>query len=139
MYRAGIPYVLFCGSHGIDRSFYRAQVEHELRAKLLRLRQKGAGLLSDQKGLLRLMLDSVSTFLVLARHALLLSGVESDWKKREVLAKLSVIGVDPSSFEKLLDVREQKLKAADVEAGSLFEPYLRQVEALVSHVDRLEK
>ena len=60
----------------IDRSFYRAQVEHELRAKLLRLRQKGAGLLSDEKGLLRLMLDSVSTFLVLARHALLLSGVE---------------------------------------------------------------
>src|SRR6266853_6627370 len=31
----------------IDRSFYRAQVEHELRAKLLRLRQQAGGLLSD--------------------------------------------------------------------------------------------
>ena len=123
----------------IDRSFYRAQVEHELRAKLLRLRQKGAGLLSDEKGLSRLMLDSVSTFLVLARHALLLSGIAADWKKREVLSKLSEIGVDPSSFEKLLNVREQKQKASDLEAGSLFEPYLRQIEALVSHVDRLEK
>ena len=123
----------------IDRSFYRAQVEHELRAKLLRLRHKGAGLLSDRPGLLRLMLDSVSTFLVLARHALLLSGVSVDWKKRDVLSGLSGIGVEASPFEKLLDVREQKRKAGELDAGQLFEPYLRQIEALVSHVDRLEK
>jgi hypothetical protein len=123
----------------IDRSFYRAQVEHELRAKLLRLRQKGAGLLSDENGLLRLMLDSVSTFLVLARHALLLSGVEADWKKREIVDRLSEIGVDPVPFDKLLNVREQKQKASELEAGSLFEPYLLQIEALVSYVDRLEK
>ena len=31
----------------VDNSFYRAQVEHELRAKLLRLRQKASGMLSD--------------------------------------------------------------------------------------------
>ncbi len=123
----------------IDRSFYRAQVEHELRAKLLRLRQKGAGLLSDEKALVRLMLDSVSTFLVLARHALLLSGVSTDWKKRDVIGRLREIGVDPAPFEKLLDVREQKGKASDLEAAPLLEPYLRQIEALVSHVDRLEK
>src|SRR5438874_165372 len=49
----------------IDRSFYRAQVEYQLRSKLLRLRQKGAGVLSDHRSLARLMLDSVSTFLVL--------------------------------------------------------------------------
>src|SRR3954452_23475232 len=32
----------------VDYSFYRAQVEHELRAKLLRLRQKAAGVLSEK-------------------------------------------------------------------------------------------
>jgi len=42
----------------IDKTFYRAQVEHELRAKLLRLRQKAAGILADKQGLLRLMIDS---------------------------------------------------------------------------------
>ncbi len=31
----------------IDRSFYRAQVEHELRAKLLRLRQSAASVSSE--------------------------------------------------------------------------------------------
>ena len=34
-----------------DRTFYRAQVEHDLRAKVLRLRQKAAGVL-DQNDLL---------------------------------------------------------------------------------------
>src|SRR5687767_11273145 len=49
----------------IDDAFYRAQVEHEIRSKLLRLRQKAAGVLSDKDLLLRLMADSVSTFAVL--------------------------------------------------------------------------
>ena len=58
-------------------SFYRAQVEHELRAKLLRLRQKASGILSDKDVLRRLLVDSVSTFCVLFRHALILHGVEA--------------------------------------------------------------
>ena len=44
----------------VDDSFYRAQVEHELRAKLLRFRQKASGMLSDHDHLRRLMVDSVS-------------------------------------------------------------------------------
>src|SRR5580692_10685268 len=31
----------------VDEKFYRAQVEHDLRAKLVRLRQKASGMLSD--------------------------------------------------------------------------------------------
>ena len=31
----------------VEDSFYRAQVEHELRAKLLRLRQKACGMFSE--------------------------------------------------------------------------------------------
>src|ERR1700682_336014 len=71
----------------VDNSFYRAQVEHELRAKLLRLRQKASGILSDKDVLRRLLLDSISTFSVLFRHALLLHGVEASTKKREVMAE----------------------------------------------------
>ncbi len=58
----------------IDDSFYRAQVEHDLRAKLLRVRQKAAGMLSNPDLLRRMLLDSVSTFCVLFRHALILKG-----------------------------------------------------------------
>jgi hypothetical protein len=123
----------------IDRSFYRAQVEHELRAKLLRLRQKAGGVLSDGKALLRLMLDSVSTFCVLARHALLLAGGEAGWHKRDIAGKLGELGADPAPFRTLLDLREQKKDDTTVDPATLFEKYLKQIEAIVSHVDRLEK
>lgn len=123
----------------IDKTFYRAQVEHELRAKLLRLRQKAAGVLSDKQALLRLMIDSVSSFFVLSRHALLLSGIEVEWQKRAVASNLPTIGVDSAPFDTLLDLRERKKTSGDVETETLFANYLKQIEALVAHVDRLEK
>ena len=123
----------------IDRSFYRAQVEHELRGKLLRLRQKAGAVLSDGKALLRLMLDSVSTFCVLARHAVLLSGGEVGWQKRDIAKKLGELGADPAPFRTLLDLREEKKDDTTVDPSTLFEAYLKQIEAMVAHVDRLEK
>ena len=123
----------------IDRSFYRAQVEHDLRAKLLRLRQKAAGVLGDKQSLLRLMMESVSTFLVLSRHALLLGGIATGWQKREVSRHLAALQVDATPFDTLLDLRERKKKPGDVDVEPLFASYLKQIEAVVAHVDRLEK
>ena len=130
--------VLF-GADVIDRTFYRAQVEHDLRSKLLRLRQKAAGILGDKQALLRLMIESVSNFLVLSRHALLLSGIATGSGKREAAANLAAIHVDTSPFDTLLDLRERKKKPGDVDVESLFASYLKQIEAVVAHVDRLEK
>lgn len=123
----------------IDRTFYRAQVEMELRAKLLRLRQKAAEILLDKPVLLRLMIDSVPNFLVLARHALLLSEKPSGWRKREIVRHLPDIGVEGTPFDILLDLREQSKRAGDVDPAELFAAYLQQIQSLVSHVDRIEK
>src|SRR5271170_2274284 len=123
----------------IDRTFYRAQVEMELRAKLLRLRQKAAEVLVEKPVLLRLMIDSVPNFLVLARHALLLSEKPSGWRKREIVRHLQDIGVDGTPFDILLDLREQTKRAGDVDPAPLFAAYLQQIQSLVSHVDRIEK
>jgi hypothetical protein len=123
----------------IDRTFYRAQVEMELRAKLLRLRQKAAEVLFDKPVLLRLMIDSVPNFLVLARHALLLSEKSSGWRKREIVRGLPGIGVDGTPFDTLLDLREQSKRANDVDPEALFTAYLQGIQALVSHVDQIEK
>jgi predicted nucleotidyltransferase len=123
----------------IDKTFYRAQVEMELRTKLLRLRQKAGGVLSDKQALLGLMIDSVPNFLVLSRHALLVSGRAASSQKREIARELISIGVDALPFDTLLDLREQKKKAGEVDPEALFESYLRQIETVVAHVDRLEK
>ena len=123
----------------IEKTFYRAQVEMELRSKLLRLRQKAADVLSKKPELLRLMVDSVPNFLVLARHALLVSGMPSGWRKREIVRHLPEIGADGTPFDTLLDLRDQSKLAKDVDPEALFGSYLKQIEALVEHVDRLGK
>jgi len=123
----------------IDRSFYRAQVEHELRAKLLRLRQRAAAVLSNNDQLLRLMVESLSTFCVLARHGMSLAGSEVAASKAEVIERLSETGANPEPFRTLLAIREGKVRSRDVEPTPLFADYLKSVEGIVGYVDRLEK
>jgi len=124
----------------VDYSFYRAQVEHDLRAKLLRLRQKAPGMLGDANLLRRLLLDSVSTFCVLFRHALALSGVTAPSRKREVIqAAGERFAIDRAPFEKLLDVREDRLKPADLEPAPLLDAYLKEIGKVIEAVDRLQK
>jgi len=124
----------------VDMSFYRAEVEHELRAKLLRLRQKAAGVIGERDLLLQLLADSLSTFCVLFRHALLLSGAEAAFEKRAIIGQAAAkFGIEPSTFLTLLDFREQKVKPREIQPGALFEKYLKEIQVIVDAVDRLEK
>jgi len=124
----------------IDDVFYRAQVEHDLRAKLLRLRQKAAGVLSNSELLVRLMADSLSTFCVLGRHALLLAGAEAPSKKREIArACAERFGLNAQSFYTLLDLREGRAKARSLNAAALFGTYLEAIGVLVDAVDQLDR
>ncbi|MBM3812861.1 MAG: nucleotidyltransferase domain-containing protein [Acidimicrobiia bacterium] len=121
----------------IDDRYYRAQLEHELRAKMLRLRQKAPGVLHDKVLLLRLMTDSVSTFCNLGRHALEIAGVESPVSKREALARMAErFGIDIKPFAALLDLREGRTSAKQVDARALFGEYLVGVERLTHAVER---
>lgn len=124
----------------LNNSFYRAQVEHDLRAKLLRLRQKACGMMSDSDLLRRLLLDSVSTFCVLFRHALVLHSVEAPGTKRGVIETAGRhFGIDALPFERLMDVREEKVKPGEIEPIPLLAPYLQGISTVIAAVDRLEK
>ena len=124
----------------VDHSFYRAQVEHDLRAKLLRLRQKASGMLSDANLLRRLLLDSVSTFCVLFRHSLILHGVDAPSKKREVVQRAAQqFGFDPQPCNQLLDVREERIKPRQIEPVALLDSFLQCISLVIDAVDRLEK
>lgn len=124
----------------VEDTFYRAQVEHDLRAKLLRLRQKASGAMTDKNLLRRLLLDSVSTFCVLFRHALRLYGVDVSPQKREVVRLAAErFGIDPAPFEKLLDVREARIKPKEMDPIAVLAAYLRAIDTVIDAVDRLEK
>jgi hypothetical protein len=124
----------------VDDTFYRGQVEHELRAKLLRLRQKAGGLLSEPGQLVLLMGESVSTFCNLSRHALRLAGAPSPMHKRDAIGACATqFGIDPAPFYTLLDLREGVKKARDLDPPALLAAYMKQIEALTGAVDRLAK
>ena len=106
----------------VDGAFYRAQVEHDLRAKLLRLRQKASSALLDADVLRRLLADSLSTFCVLF-----------------IQQANDNFGIDPLPFNKLLDLREERIKPRELEPVGLFDSYLKQISIVIDAVDRLEK
>ncbi|HUA84749.1 MAG TPA: hypothetical protein VMB85_12865 [Bryobacteraceae bacterium] len=123
----------------VDGKFYRAQIEHELRAKLFRLRQQGARVLSDPVALMKLCLDSVSTFCVLGRHALVAAGIDAKTERRAVVHQLShTLKMDATPLETLLDVREDKAGVEIGDPGELFAKYLECIRRMVEFVDRLE-
>jgi predicted nucleotidyltransferase len=124
----------------IDRSFHRAQVEHELRAKLLRLRQKAAGILSDRDVLRGLLVESVSTFCVLFRHALIIESGDAPARKRDIIERARErFGIDPDPFMRLLDHREQKIKLQEIDPLPLLAAYLIEIGRVIDSVDKLEK
>ncbi|MDQ2773694.1 MAG: nucleotidyltransferase domain-containing protein [Acidobacteriota bacterium] len=123
----------------IDRSFYRAQVEHELRAKQIRLRQRAAEALSNNDRLTKLLTESVSTFCVLGRHALILSGREPRWKKSEIVAGLEdATRMSFHATNAILAIRAAPKQKSVVDPGSLFGNYLKEIDSLVRFVDRLD-
>jgi len=122
----------------IDDAHYRGQVEHDLRAKLLRLRQKASGILSDKEVLCRLLVDSVSTFCVLFRHALILRGEEAPVRKREIMSMTGEsFGIDAQPFELLLDLRDRKPGAKIEEPEALLARCMKEIEKVIDIVDRL--
>ena len=126
---------------GIDVEYvhYRAQIEHELRAKLLRLRQKASGILSDKEVLRRLLADSVSTFCVLFRHALIASGGSAPGQKREIVERArEAFGIDAAPFELLLDLREGKQTAKMEDPDAFLGRYLAEIGKVIGIVDRLD-
>jgi hypothetical protein len=122
----------------IDRHYHRVQVEHELRAKLLALRQRYVGIHRDGKAVLDLMLGALPSFAALFRHALILGGEAAPSRKREVFERAAArFGLDAAPFLAMLEVREGKRKRRQVDARPVFEAYYAGVRRACDAVDEL--
>ncbi len=122
----------------IDNKYYRAQVEHELRSKQLRLRQRAAEVLSQPDRLQKLMTDSVSTFCILARHALVLKGDRAHWDKKELIAALQrETGSPLEAIDEILSLRISSKRLSGPASVALLGRYLTEIGALVEFVDKL--
>jgi hypothetical protein len=117
---------------------HRVQVEHELRTKLILLRQTFVTQSQRNEDVLKLMLESASSFITLFRHSLIAMGEEPESPKRAMLQQLQrKINVDVKPFLELLDIREGGLKPDALDALRVFPAYLKTIEQVISAVDRL--
>ena len=117
---------------------HRVQLEHNLRTKLLTLRQSYIQSVGNDSRIRRLMLDSVSNFSTLFRHTLITMGEQPAPHKAENIKKLAEkIKFDPGIFLKLLQVRERKANESEIPTASAFAQYLDGINTVVQAVDAL--
>lgn len=122
----------------IPMHLHRAQVEYELREKLILLRQNLLLVSSNKKSLWDLLLRSVPAFATLFKHALIALGHPAPSSKREAIEKLaSQIQFDPSAFFSLLDIREHKAQLGQFDVNDVADRYLNAIQRVTAAVDAM--
>ncbi len=120
----------------IDPKNLRHQCEHELRSMLMNLRPRLAMLADKPKGLIRLALESSSSFFAVFRGILRLAGTTPQPGKKEMIEQLAKLsGIDPAIFLEVVDVREGSVVWNKKEAFEKFEQYLTSINAIVRYID----
>jgi hypothetical protein len=113
------------------------QLQHELQGKLLRLKTQFILTESKPKALERLMVDSLSSFLVLFKNILWFYGVKPAPRKMDALHQLKTnMDFDLEPFE-AADKLKRGIKTADLDVILTFQKYLGAVQAIVDNVDKL--
>jgi len=122
----------------IPMHLHRAQLEYELREKLILLRERLLLAANNKKQLWELMLHSLSAFTTLFRHGLIALGATPPKAKRETIKELaSRISFDDSAFLQLLDIREHKAETKQFDVAVVFARYLAAVQQVTAAVDKM--
>ncbi|MBM4031667.1 MAG: hypothetical protein FJ291_07760 [Planctomycetes bacterium] len=115
----------------------RLELERELKAKLLALRESYLLAAGKPKRVAELLAASLSSFLVLFRAALRLYQDEVPMAKLDALRALADhLGFDPTVFLTVQLLKEGRLKPREVSPPELFAEYLAAIEGIVEAVDR---
>jgi predicted nucleotidyltransferase len=121
----------------VPMGLHRLQVERELRINLIRLRQHFLAARSSPKAVMKLMTESVSSFVALFRHALLALGEQPPDGKRDIVNRLAgLVGFDATAFQTVFDVREGKRHGRNLNVEETFRGYLEGITHVTDEVDR---
>jgi predicted nucleotidyltransferase len=121
-----------------DREFIRLQCEREIKGKLLILREAFLETTGKGKSLKEVIGHSISAFVAIFKALLYLKGQDMPKTKMEIVkATAAEFDMDVALFEKLLDIKDEKIKPGDMEITGLFMDYLTEVRKLAKLVDTL--
>lgn len=122
----------------IDIRNLRFQCEHELKAKLLKLRQAYLLLNDNMPALRSLLFMSFTSVLHILRNVLRIKGRKPPYLKHEALKELaSELKIDIHLWEKILSAKNKEIRLAGREIEQLFISFVRELESIVAIVDKL--
>jgi predicted nucleotidyltransferase len=117
---------------------HRAQVEYELREKLILLRQRLVLSLNDENSMWTLLMQSLPAFTTLFRHALIALGDTPPKSKQATLQALATrISFDSSAFTKLLSLREKPEDRKSADVKDIVSRYLSAIQQVTAAVDKM--
>ncbi len=117
--------------------YHSIQVERELRTNWLRLSQDMIAAPNKSKIYLELMVSSFSSFWALFRHALIAICESPAETKREAIDRISKFAsADPNGFYAILEYREGKREAQQIDVEETLNQYFAFVEAVTNEFDR---
>jgi predicted nucleotidyltransferase len=123
----------------VPTHLHRSQLEYELREKLFLLRQHVLVAGSDEKALWEAMLNSLSSFTTLFRHALIELGEAGRKHSREAVQELaSRLNFDAAALVQLMDVRAHKSDRKQFAANDVATKYLATIERVAAAVDTMQ-
>jgi hypothetical protein len=118
--------------------YIRLQCEREIKGKLLLLREAFMETGGKGRTLKEVIGQSIPAFVAIFEALLYLKGKDLLKEKREIIrATAEAYDMDAGVFERLLDIKEEKVKPGDTEIRNLFKDYLREVRKLSKLVDAL--
>jgi predicted nucleotidyltransferase len=119
--------------------FLRLQCEREIKGKLILLREKFLQTGGRGKALIEVIEKSLPAFIAIFKALVyLMKGKDLPQEKTGIISAIAEeLDIDAGVFEKLLDIKEGKVKLGETEITNLFKDYLRQARKLSKLVDAL--
>ena len=122
----------------VPMHMHRAQVEYELREKLILLRQRLLLAANDDARICDLLLHSFPAFITLLRHVLVAQGKPAPTTRAETIkALIAESESDADLFHQLLEARKEPKSAKKLNAKNAARQYLAFAERLTELVDGL--
>ena len=118
--------------------FVRLQCEREIKGKLLILREAFLETSGKGRALKEVIGQSVSAFIAIFEALLYLKGKDLPKERREIVKNTcETFDMDAGVFDKLLDIKTEKIKLNDTEIMKAFKDYLKEVRKLAMLIDAL--
>ena len=121
-----------------NSEFIRQQCEREIKGKLLILREAFLETSGKGRALKEVISQSVSAFIAIFEALLYLKDKDLPKERREIIKNTcGTFELDAGVFEKLLDIKTEKVKLNDTEIMKAFKGYLKEIRKLAKLVDAL--